>query len=340
MNSFSEYEKMPKDFKKLNLDVKELSDLNKLKWIVTEKIHGANFSFIYEELQLKFAKRKDYLQWDDDFFGFQIIVHQLESQIIQLFEELSAEIPASRYIIYGELFGGQYPHPEVQPDKNVQAIQTGVFYSPTINFYAFDIALETTGGKRYLDYDKAITYFDKYKLYHAKIVFTGKLHEAMQFNLRMNSTIPADLKLPPLENNLMEGIVIKPLNHSNSKVAMSRPVLKIKNPEFDEDEKFHEAKKWTFVPNVSSNTEELSFLVNDLRNYVNANRVNSAISKIGSLDSTNSDRLNEIQDEIQKDVLVDFNENNNNILSDLTDDQTKWIKARLRRIVYEFLIKK
>ena len=337
MNSFPEYEKMPKDLKKLNLDTKALNDLSKLKWVVTEKIHGANFSFIYEDYQLKFAKRKDYLQWNDDFFGFQTVVHQLESQVIQLFEELSSEMPANRYIVYGELFGGHYPHPKVQPDKNVQAIQTGVFYSPTINFCAFDIATESAADKYYLDYDKAINYFNKYKLHHAKILFTGKLHEAMQFNLRINSTIPADLKLPPLENNLMEGIVIKPLNHSHSKVALSRPILKIKNLEFDEDEKFHEATKWTFTPNISSNTEELSFLVSDLRIYVNENRLNSAISKIGSIDSNNQNRLVEIQEEIQKDVLIDFNENNNNILNDLTPDQTEWIKARLRIIIGEFL---
>ena len=137
MNPFSEYEKMPKDFKKLNLDTWALKDLNKLKWVVTEKIHGANFSFIYEGHQLKLAKRKDYLQWNDDFFGFQIVVHQLESRVIQLFEELHSEIQASRHIIYGELFGGQYPHPEVQPDKNVHAIQNGSFLFSNYKFLCF-----------------------------------------------------------------------------------------------------------------------------------------------------------------------------------------------------------
>jgi hypothetical protein len=162
----------------------------------------------------------------------------------------------------------------------------------------------------------------------------------MQFNLRINSAVPPDLRLPPLEHNLIEGIVIKPLNHSNSLGAMNRPILKIKNPEFDEDEKFHEAKKWSYLPGVSSNNEELSFLMNDLRNYVNANRLNSAVSKIGNLDLTNQIRLKEIQDEIQNDVLQDFNENNNNILGDLTPDQTEWIKARFHIIVKELLIKR
>jgi hypothetical protein len=80
--------------------------------------------------------------------------------------------------------------------------------------------------------------------------------------------------------------------------------------------------------------------MNDLRNYVNANRLNSAVSKIGNLDLTNQIRLKEIQDEIQNDVLQDFNENNNNILGDLTPDQTEWIKARFHIIVKELLIKR
>ena len=48
MNDFSEYEKIPQNFKSLNLDEKTFQELEKVKWVVTEKVHGANFSFIYE----------------------------------------------------------------------------------------------------------------------------------------------------------------------------------------------------------------------------------------------------------------------------------------------------
>ncbi len=65
---FSEYEKMPNSLKKLGLDSSDLSKIEKYKWAVTEKVHGANFSFVYENSSLKFAKRKEYLSWTDDFF--------------------------------------------------------------------------------------------------------------------------------------------------------------------------------------------------------------------------------------------------------------------------------
>lgn len=68
-------------------------------------------------------------------------------------------------LLFGELCGGRYPHPEVQPDTRVEAVQTGVYYSPTIEFYAFDIALVLAGRVNqatqeplfFLDYDKVVT---------------------------------------------------------------------------------------------------------------------------------------------------------------------------------------
>ena len=183
MSDFLEYEKMSNNFKKLEQNEKTFNDLNKLKWVVTEKVHGANFSFIYTNKSLQFAKRKDYLKWTDDFFGFQLVVNKLENQIIQLFEQLSKDIKAQKYIIYGELFGGKYPHPRVIAEPNIQAIQTGVYYSPTIEFCAFDIAIEANESelKYYLDYESAVSYFKKFNLIHAKILFSGKLNEALNF---------------------------------------------------------------------------------------------------------------------------------------------------------------
>ena len=68
-----------------------------------------------------------------------------------------------RVLLFGELCGGRYPHPDVPPDPRVEAVQTGVWYSPTVEFYAFDIALELHGGRIneashdslfFLDFDK------------------------------------------------------------------------------------------------------------------------------------------------------------------------------------------
>lgn len=338
MSDFSGYEKMPDSLKKLNLDERDFAGLEKLKWVVTEKIHGANFSFIYEDGRLRFAKRKEYLSWQDDFFGFQVVVSKLENQIINLFEQLSSEIAAKKYIIYGELFGGEYPHPEVAPDPNVQAIQTGVYYSPSIEFCAFDIAIERDGEvKYYMDYQTAISWFESNNILHVKPLFIGKLGEALNFDTRINSTVPNELFLPSLEANLIEGVVIKPFNQKNTEGIKQRPILKLKNPEFDEEKKFHEAQKWSYIPDISSNTEELTFLIDEIRNYITDNRLASAVSKLGKLDFSNPERVSEIERELLTDTLADFNENNDNLLDDLTVVQRGWIESRIKMDVVKLM---
>ncbi|MES2774421.1 MAG: RNA ligase family protein [Bacteroidota bacterium] len=333
MDKNPEYEKMPKNLKNLGLDEKALSEMGKLKWVVTEKVHGANFSILYHDRKLFFAKRKDFLAWGDDFFGFQAVVSQIEDNVLLLFEQLSLDIEADTYIIYGELFGGRYPHPRVSPDPNVEAIQTGVYYSPSIAFCAFDIAFEREGIKQYLDYDSAIRYFEQSGLLYVKPLFTGKLNEVLDFNLRINSTIPPALGLPPLDNNLIEGVVIKPLAHSSLRHTDLRPIIKLKNPEFDEDNKFHEAEKWSFIPKVSTRTEQLSFLVEAMAPYINANRINSAISKIGRPDPANEQRQAAISKEILDDVCDDFDIDNDQMLAELEVENYNWIRQRLTVLI-------
>lgn len=330
MSEFSGYEKMPNNLKKLGLNENDFSQMEKLKWVVTEKVHGANFSFIYENGNLKFAKRKEYLNWTDDFFGFQLVVNKMEDNILRLFEKLSNEITGEKYMVYGELFGGKYPHSEVNPIKDLHAIQTGVYYTPTIEFCAFDIAIETNGSdsKYYLDYETSVAYFKQFEIFYAQPLLIGKFNEAMNFNIRMNSSIPKEFNLPELQENLIEGVVIKPFNQTDN-TLFSRPIVKLKNPEFDEEEKFHEAEKWSFIPNISSKTEDLSFIIEELRNYVTKNRLKSAISKIGELDLGNQLRISEIKIEFLEDVITDFNENNNNLLNDLSSDEKKWIIERV-----------
>ncbi|AZB32790.1 RNA ligase family protein [Chryseobacterium bernardetii] len=340
MSDFSGYEKMPDSLKKAGLNENDLSKLDKLKWVVTEKIHGANFSFSYENNTLKYAKRREYLAWGDDFFGFQLVVNTLESNMISLFEHLNAAIPGNRYIVYGELFGGKYPHPEVSVAEHLQAIQTGVYYAPDIHFSAFDIGIVNDQGiKYYLDYETAVSYFEQFGIPYIKPLLIGKFNEALNFNIRINSPVPIQqFGLPALEQNLIEGVVIKPYNLKNTELLSNRPIIKLKNPEFDEEEKFHKAEKWSFIPDISSKTESLSFIIDELRTYVSKNRLESVISKIGALDINNPLRVSEIKSEFSQDILTDFNENNGNLLEELSQEDKEWITERLnseiQRIIF------
>lgn len=329
MKEFSGYEKIPKNLKNLGINDHDFRKLEKLQWVVTEKIHGANFSFVYENGQLKFAKRKEYLSWKDDFFGFQMVVQRIENNVLQLFERLSFDIKGAKYILYGELFGGEYPHPKVTSNKHVQAIQTGVYYTPEIEFCAFDIAIENN-EKYYVSYEIAMTYFEKHDIFYARPLFVGKFNEALNFDTRIQSTIPEVFHLPKLENNLIEGIVVKPYNQKGIIENQIRPIIKLKNKEFDEEKKFHKAQKWMFTPKVSSNTEELAFLIDEIRSYITKNRLDSVVSKIGALDKNNESRLTAIETEFLHDAIADFNEDHDQVLEELNEVQKEWIKIRIK----------
>lgn len=335
MSEFSSYEKMPSSLKKLGLNESDFAKMEKVNWVVTEKVHGANFSFVYHDRNLKFAKRKEYLSWGDDFFGFQLVVNQIEDNILRLFEELSTNVNGTKYIVYGELFGGKYPHPDVKADSNLHAIQTGVYYSPSIHFCAFDIAIENGDTKYYLDYETSISYFEKHGLFYAKPLLIGKFRDAVNFDTRINSTVPKQLQLPELVENLIEGVVIKPYDKLENDSMSTRPIVKLKNKEFDEENKFHEAEKWSYVPNVSSKSENLSFILDELRNYVTSNRLESAISKVGALDFGNETRIEEIEHELFCDTLTDFREDNGTLLEELPSDDQQWIFERLHAVVRE-----
>jgi hypothetical protein len=64
----------------------------------------------------------------------------------------------------------------------------------------------------------------------------------------------------------------------------------------------------------------------------------SAISKIGTLDRTNVLRIAEIKTEFLTDVVVDFNENNNHLLNDLASDEKEWIMERVHFEIHKMII--
>ncbi|MEO1373441.1 MAG: RNA ligase family protein, partial [Cyanobacteria bacterium J06635_10] len=135
------YEKIPENPNQWNLTLEDYRNFKKTDWVVTEKIHGANFGIVTDGWEVRFAKRKEFLNSEDNFFGYQLLQDKLILQAKEIFKILQVErINLQKVLIYGELFGGEYPHPEVTPIPRVQAIQTGVYYSPRIEYCAFDIA--------------------------------------------------------------------------------------------------------------------------------------------------------------------------------------------------------
>ena len=113
-------------------------------WVVTEKVHGANLSIWFNGKEIKFAKRSGWCS--DNFYGLHTIKEELIGNVKSLYEYMF--LKDSILTIYGEIYGGNYPHDSVNP-LPIKAVQKGVFYRPDIGFYVFDIAID---GK-IMDYD-------------------------------------------------------------------------------------------------------------------------------------------------------------------------------------------
>ena len=282
--SFTGYERIAESLERwIGDDEAAYRALAHAEWIVTEKIHGANFCLVTDGAEIRAAKRKAFLDGEEDFFGHRAMLERNAEALRRVFALARARDPQiTRAIVYGELFGGGYPHPEVPVDPAVQPVQTGCFYSPTIEFCAFDSRLLRAGAEEgeYADHDEAAAIFAEAGLFHARPLFRGSYEDAVAFPIGFESHIPALLGLPPIAGNKAEGVVIKPVRSVvvPRRVGSIRPVIKRKIPEFSEDARFHQAEKWAAPTVAGGALEQLLWEVYPL---VTEARLDAAVSKVG-----------------------------------------------------------
>jgi len=169
----------------------------------------------------------------ETFYCFQEIRDKYKDNVFKIFHILKSKINNLEKIsIYGELFGGIYPHPE-EKDLGYQPIQRGVYYCPNIEFYAFDIELHTP-ARSWMNYEEVIVILKQHEFFYAKPLLTGTLSECFAFDIKQNSTIPELLGLKPIKQNQMEGVVIKTVEPVIIPGKGSRAIFKHKNAKFEE----------------------------------------------------------------------------------------------------------
>lgn len=263
------------------------------EWIVTEKIHGANFCVVTDGHTVRAAKRKAFLAPGDDFFGHEALLVHLAPAARELCARARAADPrVARVLVYGELFGGGYPHPEVAADPAVQPVQTGVWYTPRIAFAAFDVGVVREGdeARAYLPHDEAAALCHEVGILHARPLLRGTYAAAIGFPLGFPTTIPALLGLPPLgPGNKAEGVVLKPARPIALRDGRTvRPVVKRKIAEFAEDARFHEAEKWAARPAPAGALAALEYEASALLTEA---RLAAAVSKVGRLSSARAEEV-------------------------------------------------
>ena len=210
-------------------------------WVATHKIHGVNMSVTIhrDAAKVAYGRRTAYLKPDEKFHDFMDVLPHVAKwrNLLTSFPDTTACVT-----VYGELFGGSYPHPDVKVSKKAAAIkpvQRGVWYSPTRQFVAFDIRVEGEDGTgRYLDLPEAQAVFKAHGVPHVEVVFSGSYEDVVAWAREHRSAVvdPAWYQLgglPLIEGNRGEGWVVRPMVERVSPHG-DRLMYKIKNPDFNE----------------------------------------------------------------------------------------------------------
>ncbi|KAG2379075.1 hypothetical protein C9374_007713 [Naegleria lovaniensis] len=370
--SFKGYIKIDSSNKNWDLDAKQIKLFKKTKWIITEKVHGANFCFRLSRrndlssttsiILIECAKRKSLLKDSDQFFYFQKVKEKLQSHLETIFQLVESKFNDIHYVyVFGELFGGYYPDMPQLPGIE-QPIQTGIWYTNDIEFYAFDIAFEKKLDQiqTFIDYETCLSIFcqvgskhqvgsNTTKLFlHAEPLFIGSYEECMEFQIKFESKIPKKLGMPSIKDysNYAEGVVIKPLKELtiSKKGKLERAIIKRKIQEFSE-KKYEQAQKWTsnqteLSSDHNSSIDNFEFIKYETMSCVTMNRLNNAISKIGLIHKNDKTQMNQLLNAFVQDVFDEVKESNMEMYEQIDASQLKelndLVTLECKKTIYEY----
>lgn len=270
-----------------------------MMWDVTEKVHGSNCSFITDGKTVEFASRSHIIEENEKFFCYTIVLEEHRKRVLDAFQYMQVRCgPIETVQFYGELFGGYYPHENVAKDSRFAAIQKGLYYAPYQSFYGFDIALNYSDGSRvWLKPDEVADVYKENGFFYARSLFRGTLAECLAFNNAFQTHIPEWLGLPPIEDNICEGVVFKPMIPQFFKTG-ERIVLKNKNERFSEKKGEHVHKE---VKDIPEEVQKMSEILNE---YVTDNRLCNVISHEGEFDMPKA--FGKLMKLFTEDILNDF----------------------------------
>lgn len=275
------------------------------EWVSTEKVHGANLVVATDGACCRIGKRKAWLDEGEPFFGWQLLRPALEVAAREVHRELGGDGVVR---VYGELYGGAYPHPEVQPVPGVSAIQTGVWYAPEVRFAVFDILLERDDDADgvMLSHRELEALAPAAGLDLVPLLGRGTRADLDAMPVRYPSRVAAALGLPEIAGNFAEGFVLKA--DLRCPPAL-RATYKRKIPEFDE-QRFDESA--AFDPDQRLDLADFAEIG---RRLINGPRVDSARSKLGEVGR------DPLVEEVVLDVLVDIEATYPRAYAELGDDE-------------------
>ena len=273
-----------------------------MEWVVQEKVHGANTSFLCDGCEVKFAKRTSMLADGEQFYDYQELLDRYKERVNNLFNVVKAKnSDVTAISVFGEMFGGLYPHNEVKRNPKMSLIQKGVCYCPEHEFYGFDIYIFTENEGQYLPVDEVNELFETNGFFYAKTLFRGSLNDCLKQPNAFQSKIAEWLGLPAIDDNICEGVVIRPMMPCHLRNG-SRVLIKNKNERFAEKKGVKKRNKLFAEPVPFS--DELKMLIVEAEAYVTENRLANVVSHIGEVHLPKD--FGKVMGLFSKDVLADF----------------------------------
>ena len=274
---------------------------NDIIYCVTEKIHGSNFGVYVDGAGVDFASRNNMLNEDNAkaFYKFDSIRRRVTKDVKEVFNHVKRiNNDTESIIVYGELFGGHYPHPDIPKTKNVAQVQKGVYYSPNLEFSVFDIWVVTKDRGFFMNYNDMSMVCLLNDVDYCEIIFAGTFDKCLEYPNDNESGIPDKYNLPEMDDNVSEGVVIKPLQPLYYRNG-ERVILKNKNLKFSEKN----SEKRVLKP-IAELSEEMQTTLAGLDQYITENRFDSVDSKLGGLEKRT---IGNYIKEFVHDVFVDAN---------------------------------
>lgn len=268
-----------------------------VEWTIREKIHGANFSFWYDGVTLKCAKRSGFIGELENFFGHHAILKKYEEKIEKLYNAITNWHPYEGrvMIVYGEIAGTM---------DTGRKVQREVEYGE-LDFYAFDIKLD---GK-YLTDIGVESNCQRAGIRTAPLLKIGSFEKLIQTPNDFDSCVFQEGDEFVLEfkgDNVSEGYVLKP-NVPAYFGNGERVAIKSKNAKFSE--KKAKSKIKISIPALSESDKEV---LNTANQYITEARLRNVLSKYGVVTTQKEfgtiHRL--FNEDAIEDIIKDFNGEN------------------------------
>jgi Rnl2 family RNA ligase len=335
MLEFKKYTSIENTYDNDLMEQIKLEDVGNKTFVVQEKVHGSNCCFITDGQNVRFAKRTGFVETGEKFYDYEELFARYNDKIISLFRRVkSTYVDLQSLSVFGEMFGGTYPHPDVKNYPKIMNIQKGVFYSPVHEFYGFDLYIFLNETARYLPVDDINAFFEAENFFYAKTLFQGNIDECLQYPNAFQSHIAEWLNLPPIDDNICEGIVIRPVEPTYLQTG-SRLLLKSKNSRFAEKKAVKKREPTLFVEPTYS--EPLKELLPVAEAYVTENRLNNVISKIGHVSIPKD--MGKLIGLLSKDTLEDFLKENSGRYALLERSEQKILNTYVNKSVTSLLKK-